>query len=97
MTDLQTVQQFFEGLIDYFFDPCQDDENHEQVIQLICASKMASRLKRQILPENSLDALKSGGWNYSDYADAIKQAVEEWKLKCDTREGALMDGFEDVL
>lgn len=87
MKDIKVVQKFFEGLIDYFFDPCQQDENHQEVITLIENSKKNGRLRKNLLPDNSMSSLCSSGWNYQDYADAIIAAVEEWRESTEIREG----------
>lgn len=87
MEEIKKIQTFFEGLIDYFFDPCQTDEGQQEVISLIQNSKMNQRLGHQLLPDNPMQFLCSSGWNYKDYAEAIKTAAEEWKTKTEIREG----------
>lgn len=90
MKELETIQQFFEGLIDFFFDPCRGDEEQQEVIKIIQNSIMNKRLGRQLLPENPMDSLCSNGWNYKDYANSIKEAIENWEAKADIREGQFL-------
>lgn len=67
MEDIKRVGKFFEGLIDFFFDPCQKDEFQESVLCLIQNSLMNKRLKRNLIPKDMMDSLCSGGWDYKDY------------------------------
>ena len=81
MDNLETIQKFFEGLIEYFFDPCQSDESHEEVLCLIRNSKKNKRLRREIIPQDIMLNLCSSGWDFKDYASAIRKAAEEWEEK----------------
>ena len=95
MKELDEIQMFFKGLIDFFFDPCREDEGQEQVIELIQKSKMNERLGRPLLPTNPMDSLCSSGWGYKEYAEAIKSATEQWCSGTDCREAASLDEAMD--
>lgn len=93
--DLDKIRKFYIGLFDFFFDPSQKDENHEAVLCLIENSQMNKRLGRSLIPQDMMDSLCSSGFNYKDYANIIREAIDVWEVKCDTREGALIDGFDE--